>query len=151
MVDAFDTVVSGGTVFDGRGGPGLRADVGIKDGRVVSISEAPLPVDAGTTRIDATGRWVTPGFIDFHTHYDAEVELAPGLVESVRHGVTTVSMGSCSLGLVAGHARGPGGHVLPGRGHSLRPGPCAARGTQGLGHASGLSRTIWGSCRSDRT
>ncbi|MGZ6134179.1 MAG: N-acyl-D-amino-acid deacylase family protein, partial [Myxococcaceae bacterium] len=102
MVDALDTVVSGGTVFDGRGGPGLRADVGIKEGCVVSISEAPLPVGPATTRIDATGRWVTPGFIDFHTHYDAEVELAPGLVESVRHGVTTVSMGSCSLGLVPG-------------------------------------------------
>ena len=102
MVDHLDTVISDGTVFDGRGGPGLRVDVGIKDGRVVSLSDAPLPVGPGTTRIDATGKWVTPGFIDFHTHYDAEVELAPGLVESVRHGVTTVSMGSCSLGLAPG-------------------------------------------------
>ena len=102
MVDHLDTVISDGTVFDGRGGPGLRADVGLKDGRVVSLSDPPLPDGPGTTRIDATGKWVTPGFIDFHTHYDAEVELAPGLVESVRHGVTTVSMGSCSLGLAPG-------------------------------------------------
>ncbi|MCA9711844.1 MAG: amidohydrolase family protein, partial [Myxococcales bacterium] len=50
----------------------------------------------------AAGAWVTPGFVDLHTHYDAEVELAPGLTESVRHGVTTVVLGSCGLSLACG-------------------------------------------------
>src|SRR5207247_445633 len=52
--------------------------------------------------IDAAGCWVVPGFIDLHTHYDAEVEVAPALSESLRHGVTTVTLGSCSLSLAIG-------------------------------------------------
>ncbi|WP_267894938.1 amidohydrolase family protein [Nostoc sp. 'Lobaria pulmonaria (5183) cyanobiont'] len=47
--------------------------------------------------VDASGLWVTPGFIDIHTHYDLELEIAPGLSESVRHGVTSVVIGNCSL------------------------------------------------------
>src|SRR6188508_2128013 len=93
-----DIVIRGGTVFDGRGTPGRVADVGIEGGKVVAIDhglKAP-------TIIDATGKWVMPGFIDLHTHYDAEVELAPSLSESLRHGVTTVVMGSCSLSLALG-------------------------------------------------
>ena len=50
------------------------------------------------------GAWVMPGFIDIHTHYDAEVEVAPALSESLRHGVTTVTLGSCSLSLALGDA-----------------------------------------------
>ena len=46
--------------------------------------------------IDATGLWVTPGFVDLHTHYDAEVEIAPALFESLKHGITSVFVGSCS-------------------------------------------------------
>jgi N-acyl-D-aspartate/D-glutamate deacylase len=94
-----DLVLAGGTVFDGRGGPGRVASVGIRDGRVVTVAEGPLP---GHTVIDAGGKWVMPGFIDLHTHYDAEVELAPSLSESLRHGVTTVVVGSCSLSLALG-------------------------------------------------
>ncbi|TCI96824.1 amidohydrolase family protein [Aeromicrobium sp. IC_218] len=95
-----DLIVSGGTVFDGTGAPGRRADVGIKDGRVVTVSAVPLEPGTGTRVVDATGRWVTPGFVDAHTHYDAELVVAPGLHESVRHGVTSVLIGNCSISAV---------------------------------------------------
>jgi len=74
--------------------------VGIRDGRVATLSSEPLT--NSVTTVDAHGKWVMPGFIDFHTHYDAEVEVAPALFESVRHGVTTVFVGSCSLGACMG-------------------------------------------------
>jgi N-acyl-D-aspartate/D-glutamate deacylase len=95
-------LVKGGTFFDGRGAKGRRCDLLVRDGRVAEISETPIVADAET--IDATGCWVTPGFVDLHTHYDAEVELLPDLSESVRHGVTTVALGSCSLSLAVGTA-----------------------------------------------
>ncbi|MCI0572823.1 MAG: amidohydrolase family protein [Myxococcaceae bacterium] len=97
-----DVVVENGLVFDGTGRAPKVQHLGIRDGKVVSLGDTPPPRGPGTRVIDATGRWVTPGFIDLHTHYDAEVELAPGLGESVRHGVTTVMMGSCSLSLAVG-------------------------------------------------
>lgn len=103
-----DLLITGGVLFDGEGGPGVRADVGVRDGRVVAIAgpdDPPLPPpdpSRGGQTIDAEGCWVTPGFVDLHTHYDAEIEVAPGLVESVRHGVTTVLLGSCSLGASLG-------------------------------------------------
>jgi len=96
----FDTVITGGLVYDGRGSAPRRVDVGIQDGVVVAL-EAGLPTD-GARVLDATDRWVMPGFIDLHTHYDAEIEVAPGLSESVRHGVTTVVVGSCSLSMAVG-------------------------------------------------
>ncbi|OZE40175.1 MULTISPECIES: amidohydrolase family protein [unclassified Rhodococcus (in: high G+C Gram-positive bacteria)] len=94
---SFDVVITGGTVYDGSGGPGVRADVGIVDGVVRAVSSTPLEASATTEVVDATGKWVTPGFVDVHTHYDAEVLVGPGLEESVRHGVTTVLLGNCSL------------------------------------------------------
>ncbi|HUB07543.1 MAG TPA: N-acyl-D-glutamate amidohydrolase [Myxococcales bacterium] len=99
MADPFDLVVAGGRVYDGTGAASLIRDVGVRGGVVAEISEGPLE---GRRRVDAAGCWVTPGFIDLHTHYDAEVELAPSLSESVRHGVTTVTLGSCSLSLAIG-------------------------------------------------
>ncbi|MDV7999857.1 N-acyl-D-amino-acid deacylase family protein [Rhodococcus sp. IEGM 1408] len=87
----------GGTVFDGTGAPGVRADVGLRAGVVAAVSPTPLPVSADTRVIEAEGRWVTPGFVDTHTHYDVEVLASPGLGESVRHGVTTVLVGNCSI------------------------------------------------------
>ena len=92
----FDTVIRGGTVYDGTGAPGIRADVGIRGGLVVAVSPD-LEVGPDTRVIDAEGRWVMPGFVDSHTHYDVEVLVAPGLDESVRHGVTTVLVGNCSI------------------------------------------------------
>lgn len=89
-------------MFDGSGQrPGIVADVLVRDGVVAQIG-LDLSTPAGATVVDATGKWVTPGFIDLHTHYDAEIEMAPALTESVRHGVTTVLVGSCGLSFAMG-------------------------------------------------
>ncbi len=95
----WDLLVRGGRWFDGTGAPSRVADVAVRDGRVVAVEAGLDPAEA-TEVLDATGKWVTPGFVDNHTHYDAEVLLAPALGESVRHGVTTITMGSCSLSTV---------------------------------------------------
>lgn len=94
----WDTLIRGGRWFDGTGAPSAIRDLGIKDGRVAAVSATPLDAAGCPNVVEAAGQWVVPGFIDIHTHYDAEVLLAPGLSESVRHGVTTVLIGSCSLG-----------------------------------------------------
>ncbi|HTO01505.1 MAG TPA: amidohydrolase family protein, partial [Microthrixaceae bacterium] len=95
-------LITGGTVFDGSGQrPGLVADVLVRDGIVAQIGLDLTPPE-GSIVIDATGKWVTPGFIDLHTHYDAEIEIAPALSESVRHGVTSVLVGSCGLSFSIG-------------------------------------------------
>ena len=96
------TLIRGGLVFDGTGAPAREADVVIEGERVTRIAaRGALGPVADAREIDATGRWVVPGFVDTHTHYDAEVALAPALTESVRHGVTTVVIGSCSISFVA--------------------------------------------------
>ncbi|MCA3176324.1 MAG: amidohydrolase family protein [Burkholderiales bacterium] len=95
----YETIIRNGRVFDGLGASNL-ADVGIKDGRIAALSPA-LEATADVT-LDAAGLWVAPGFIDIHTHYDLEVEIAPSLAESVRHGVTTIVMGGCSLSVTFG-------------------------------------------------
>jgi N-acyl-D-aspartate/D-glutamate deacylase len=92
-----DTVIRNGRWFDGTGAPSAVRNIGIRDGRVATVTTAPLD---GAEVIDAAGCWVIPGIIDIHTHYDAEVLAAPSLTESLRHGVTTVIMGSCSLSTV---------------------------------------------------
>lgn len=95
----YDTVITNGRWFDGTGGPSALRDIGVRDGRVVTIAEGPLDT-TGADVIDATGKWVIPGIIDIHTHYDVEILCAPELSESLRHGVTTVMLGSCSLSTV---------------------------------------------------
>ena len=94
-----DLILANGRFFDGCGSPSAPRHVRIRDGRIAEISAAPLDA-TGAQSIDCTGQWVMPGFLDMHTHYDAEVLAAPGLCESVRHGVTTILMGSCSLSTV---------------------------------------------------
>lgn len=96
----YDTIVRGGLYFDGTGAAPAVRDVGIRDGRVATVSAEPLDVSACPHVVDATGRWVVPGFVDIHTHYDIEVLEGPALVESLRHGVTTVLLGSCSLSTI---------------------------------------------------
>jgi len=97
-------VIKNGRVFDGTENPSRIADVLIEDGCVKSLAETGDGVSgddvSGAKVIDASGKWVLPGFIDNHTHYDGEVLVAPGLGESVRHGVTTVILGGCSLSFV---------------------------------------------------
>jgi N-acyl-D-aspartate/D-glutamate deacylase len=95
-----DTLIVGGLVFDGLGSPPQPLDVGIQDGKIKVM--APRLDRVAKTIIDATGLWVTPGFLDIHTHYDLELEIAPGLSESVRHGVTSVVIGNCSLSVAIG-------------------------------------------------
>ncbi|NLY95036.1 MAG: amidohydrolase family protein [Myxococcales bacterium] len=95
-------IVENGLFFDGRGGKPAVRHLRIRDGRVEKISATRFPHEEGARVIDARGKWVMPGFIDVHTHYDAEVELEPSLGESLRHGVTTVFLGSCSLSVAVG-------------------------------------------------
>ena len=97
-------LIHGAWVYDGRGGPALEREVLVREGKVEALLERgdPGPEDPQLERVDAQGCWLTPGFIDLHTHYGAEVELAPGLGESVRHGVTTVMLGSCGLSMAVG-------------------------------------------------
>ncbi len=94
----FQLAVNGGLFFDGTGAPGVPASVAVRDGAVAAVRERPFGPAEADRVLDASGKWVTPGFIDLHTHYDAEVEAAPALSESLVHGVTTIVMGSCSLG-----------------------------------------------------
>ena len=90
---AVDVVIRGGTVYDGSGAPGRVADVAIADG---VISEIGSGLD-GARELDASGCAVTPGFIDIHTHYDAQVFWDPALRPSSYHGVTTVVAGNCGF------------------------------------------------------
>lgn len=96
----YDILIQRARLFDGAGSPGRVVDVGIADGKVAAISDAPLPASQAARPIAADGLWLTPGFIDIHTHYDAELLLAPGLQESVRHGVTSCFVGSCSISMI---------------------------------------------------
>ena len=100
-----DVAVRGGDVVDGSGGPRRRADVGIVDDRIVEVGQ--LTADAQRT-IDATGKVVTPGFIDVHTHYDAQVFWDGGLTPSPLFGFTTVFAGNCgfSIAPLPGDAEG---------------------------------------------
>jgi N-acyl-D-aspartate/D-glutamate deacylase len=92
---AADLVIRGGTVVDGTGAPGRRADVAVTDGVISGIGEG---LD-GTRELDASGQVVTPGFIDIHSHYDAQVFWDPALTPSSFHGVTSVVAGNCGFSI----------------------------------------------------
>ncbi|BBX08090.1 hypothetical protein MAIC_28930 [Mycolicibacterium aichiense] len=97
---SYDTIIRNGRWFDGTGAPSGIRDIGIRDGRIAAVSLRPLDVTGCDDVVEAGGRWVLPGMVDVHTHYDVEVLGGPGLPESVRHGVTTVLLGSCSLSTI---------------------------------------------------
>lgn len=95
-------VIRGGLVFDGLNSPPRALDVLVDAGKVAATLPPGAPVGDDVEPVDARGCWVTPGFLDIHTHYDAELEMWPALGESVRHGVTTVFVGSCGLSMAIG-------------------------------------------------
>ena len=92
---AWDILIRGGTVIDGSGRPGERADVAIADGRIAAIGRS-LPGEAGRT-IDADGLAVAPGFIDIKTHSDFVLPINPKAESKVRQGVTTEIIGHCGF------------------------------------------------------
>ncbi|MGH8445150.1 MAG: N-acyl-D-amino-acid deacylase family protein [Solimonas sp.] len=178
MGQAYDLIVRNGLYFDGTGAPGVLRHVGVRDGRVAAVSETPLAEEGCATVIEARGRWVTPGFLDTHTHYDAELIAAPALKESVRHGVTTVTIGSCSISMILSGAEDcsdlftrvesvPRAQVLPLlrqrkrwnsidgyieflKRHPLGPNVCSFLGHSDLRvHVMGLDRAVDGKARPD--
>jgi len=90
-----DLVIRNGRLIDGSGAPGRHADLAIDGDR---ISDVGGDVGRGHRELDAAGRLVTPGFVDIHTHYDAQVSWDPWMTPSSWHGVTTVVMGNCGVG-----------------------------------------------------
>ncbi|MEE8166430.1 MAG: amidohydrolase family protein, partial [Myxococcota bacterium] len=92
----FDLKITGGTIVDGTGAPSYVGDIAVIDGKIVEVGAA-VPGEAKRT-LDATGRIVTPGFVDVHTHYDGQVTWDETLEPSSGHGVTTVVMGNCGVG-----------------------------------------------------
>ncbi|MBK6657750.1 MAG: amidohydrolase family protein [Proteobacteria bacterium] len=95
-MNQYDTVIKNGTIIDGTGLPRFHGDIAIRHGRIAKIGR----IDASQARevIDASGLIVAPGFVDLHTHYDAQVHWDPYCTISGWHGVTSVAIGNCGFG-----------------------------------------------------
>ena len=96
MSHDFDLIVRNGSVVDGTGAEPFTGDVAIKDGKIAAVG--PNLSGSAAREIDAKGKLVTPGFVDIHTHYDAQAVWDSHLAPSSQHGVTTVVMGNCGVG-----------------------------------------------------
>ena len=92
----FDLIIKNGLIYDGKGSEPFKADLAISNEKIVEIGKIE---DKGRKVIDAEGKIVTPGFVDIHTHYDGQVTWDPYLRPSTYHGVTTVVMGNCGVGV----------------------------------------------------
>ncbi|MFN0298893.1 MAG: N-acyl-D-amino-acid deacylase family protein [Burkholderiales bacterium] len=92
----YDLIIRNGTVIDGSGKPGFRADVAVRGRKIAAIGAIG---ERGKKEIDATGLIVCPGFVDIHTHYDAQICWDPVLGSSAEHGITTVVLGNCGIGV----------------------------------------------------
>ena len=91
---AYDLIIRNGSVVDGTGSKARRADIGVNGDRIVAIGE----VDGrAKKRIDAEGKTVTPGFVDIHTHLDAQIAWDPPASSSCYHGITSVVLGNCGV------------------------------------------------------
>ena len=143
-----DLIISGGTVVDGTGGPSIKADVGVKAGRISQIGD--LSGDTAAETIDATDRVVSPGFVDLHTHLDAQIGWDPMMTSTSYHGVTTALIGNCGVTFAPGSGgrhRGRRNHGWPSVGLvQLRrvSGLCTGieACTQYCGSGGSLSRSI---------
>jgi N-acyl-D-amino-acid deacylase len=94
----FDTVIRNGTIVDGTRRPRYHGSLGIKDGRITALSRDQLPASGAAQVIEAEGLVVAPGFIDLHTHYDAQIQWDPYATLSGWHGVTSLVVGNCGFG-----------------------------------------------------
>ena len=91
-----DLVIRNGLVVDGSGMPGYKADIGVRGARIVRIGQI---TEVGRDEVDAAGKVVSTGFIDPHTHFDAQLLWDGFAKPALEHGVTTVVPGNCSLSL----------------------------------------------------
>ena len=101
--EPLDLLIKGATVVDGSGAEPVIADVGVRAGRIVAVGSITA---AARATLDAAGCWLTPGFVDIHTHYDGQVTWDECFTPSIFHGVTTVMMGNCGVGFAP---KRPGG------------------------------------------
>ena len=103
ILQKFDTLIEQAKVFN-NGEPPVVQDIAIKGGKIIA-RDTHIDGSLAATIIDGQGLWAMPGLFDIHTHYDLELEVAPGLPESIRHGTTSVVISNCSLGLAYGAQR----------------------------------------------
>jgi len=99
----FDLIIKDGMIVDGTRAPRFRGDIGVKNGRIAKVGR--IQSHQAKKTIDASGLIVAPGFIDLHTHYDAQIFWDPYLTISGWHGITSVVIGNCGFGFAPVHPK----------------------------------------------